>query len=372
MSRSANKMVMGVLAAALLMPIGHIVASAPSGAAVADVSASTAAGPVAPTARKAMKNRKKTKVRCTIVKKRVGKKIKRVKKCKKVVTKKKAVVTSATALATIAPPAVTRVPGGLPSAANTGVPAGTALTVQTGNLTITTPGTVIDGKDIRGYVVVKAPNVTIKRSIIRGGEAATSNRPLLAITQAGASNFLVEDVTVTPMNPTPYVNGINMNQSGTIRRANISGTVDGIMIYGDGVRVGILYFHDFVHYLNDPNWGGGPSHDDAIQVQAGTGVQIVGNTLTGAFNAAVMVNQDAGTTKDLAINSNWLDYGGCSINYASNGLYKTGMQANNNRFGRAQRVSGCAIIHNSTKSDLVPTGNVWDDNGQPVTPSRGK
>ena len=73
------------------------------------------------------------------------------------------------------------------------------------------------------------------------------------------------------MNPTPYVNGINVNQSGTIRRANISGTVDGIMIYGDGVRVENSYLHDFVHYLNDPNWGGGPSHDDAIQVQAGTG-----------------------------------------------------------------------------------------------------
>ena len=377
MSRSPNKMVVGVLAAALLMPIGQIVASAPSGAAVADVSASAAANSDALTARKAMKNRKKTKVRCIIVKKRVGKKIKRVKKCKKVVTKKKAVtatgtnVTSTPALATIAPPADTQLPGGLPSAANTGVPAGTALTVQTGNLTITTPGTVIDGKDIRGYVVVKAPNVTIKRSIIRGGEAATSNRPLLAITQAGASNFLVEDVTVTPMNPTPYVNGINVNQSGTIRRANISGTVDGIMIYGSGVRVENSYLHDFVHYLNDPNWGGGPSHDDAIQVQAGTGVQIVGNTLTGAFNAAVMVTQDAGTTKDLAINGNWLDYGGCSINYASNGAYKTGMQANNNRFGRAQRVSGCAIIHNSTKSDLVPTGNVWDDNGQPATIKKG-
>ncbi len=377
MSRSPNKMVVGVLAAALLMPIGQIVASAPSGAAVADISASAAANSDALTARKAMKNRKKTKVRCIIVKKRVGKKIKRVKKCKKVVTKKKAVtatgtnVTSTPALATIAPPADTQLPGGLPSAANTGVPAGTALTVQTGNLTITTPGTVIDGKDIRGYVVVKAPNVTIKRSIIRGGEAATSNRPLLAITQAGASNFLVEDVTVTPMNPTPYVNGINVNQSGTIRRANISGTVDGIMIYGSGVRVENSYLHDFVHYLNDPNWGGGPSHDDAIQVQAGTGVQIVGNTLTGAFNAAVMVTQDAGTTKDLAINGNWLDYGGCSINYASNGAYKTGMQANNNRFGRAQRVSGCAIIHNSTKSDLVPTGNVWDDNGQPATIKKG-
>ena len=258
-----------------------------------------------------------------------------------------------------------------PSASNTGVPAGTALTVHNGDLTITTPGTVIDGKDIRGYVAIKAANVTIKRSIIRGGAAATVNRALLAATQSGAGNFLIEDVKIAPTNPTPYINGINANQSGTIRRADISGTVDGIMIYGSGVRVENSYLHDFAHYLNDPNWNGGPSHDDAIQVQAGTGVQIVGNTLTGAYNAAVMVTQDAGITKDLWINSNWIDYGGCSINYGSNGAFKTGMQANNNRFGRTQRNAGCAIIHNSTKSDLVPTGNVWDDNGQPATIKKG-
>ena len=258
-----------------------------------------------------------------------------------------------------------------PSVLTTGVPVGTGLTVYNGDLTITTPGTVIDSLDVRGYVSVKAPNVTIKRSIIRGGAAATVNRAVLAITTAGASNFLVEDVTIVPANPTPYVNGINVNQSGTIRRANISGTVDGIMIYGSGVKVEQSYLHDFVHYLSDPNWGGGPSHDDAIQVQAGTGIQIVGNTLTGAFNSAVMVTQDAGTTKDLWINGNWIDYGGCSINYGSNGVYKTGMQANNNRFGRAQRVSGCAIIHNSAASDLVPVGNVWDDNGQPAGIKKG-
>ena len=199
----------------------------------------------------------------------------------------------------------------------------------------------------------------------------TVNRALLAATQSGAGNFLIEDVKIAPTNPTPYINGINANQSGTIRRADISGTVDGIMIYGSGVRVENSYLHDFAHYLNDPNWNGGPSHDDAIQVQAGTGVQIVGNTLTGAYNAAVMVTQDAGITKDLWINSNWIDYGGCSINYGSNGAFKTGMQANNNRFGRTQRNAGCAIIHNSTKSDLVPTGNVWDDNGQPATIKKG-
>lgn len=258
-----------------------------------------------------------------------------------------------------------------PTAANTGVPAGTPLTVHNGDLTITTPGTVIDGKDIRGYVAIKAANVTIKRSIIRGGAAATVNRALLAATQSGAGNFLIEDVKIAPDNPSPYINGINVNQSGTIRRADISGSVDGIMIYGSGVRVESSYLHDFAHYLNDPNWNGGPSHDDAIQIQAGTGNQIIGNSLSGAYNAAVMVTQDAGVTKDLGINGNWIDGGGCSINYGSNGAYKTGMQANNNRFGRNQRNVNCAIIHNSTKSDLVPTGNVWDDNGQPATIKKG-
>ena len=258
-----------------------------------------------------------------------------------------------------------------PSADNTGVPAGMALTRYDGNLTITTPGTVIDGLDIHGYVTVKAANVTIKRSMIRGGPAPTVGRGILTMTHTGASNFLIEDVTIAPTYPNPYVNGINVNQSGTVRRANISGSVDGIMIYGSGVRVESSYLHTFAHFLNDPNWGGGPSHDDAIQVQAGTGIELIGNTLTGAYNTAVMVTQDAGVTKNLSIVGNWIDYGGCSVNFGSKGAFKTGMKVDNNRFGRAQRVSGCAIIHNAAMSDLVPTGNVWDDNGQPATIKRG-
>ncbi len=415
MGRTPWRVTAGVVSALLLMPVGYGAATV-SSVAAASPPAHTVVSTLAPQAR----SKKKTKVRCVFVKKRIGNKIKKVKKCKKIKVKAKPVapvVVAPPVLSVTPPPAEPSVnpsPTDLPSPTvptptptappstteptptppatseppipptspadpvpvkpsvlTTGVPVGTGLTVYNGDLTITTPGTVIDSLDVRGYVSVKAPNVTIKRSIIRGGAAATVNRAVLAITTAGASNFLVEDVTIVPANPTPYVNGINVNQSGTIRRANVSGTVDGIMIYGSGVKVEQSYLHDFVHYLSDPNWAGGPSHDDAIQVQAGTGIQIVGNTLTGAFNSAVMVTQDAGTTKDLWINGNWIDYGGCSINYGSNGAYKTGMQANNNRFGRAQRVSGCAIIHNSAASDLVPVGNVWDDNGQPAGIKKG-
>ena len=57
--------------------------------------------------------------------------------------------------------------------------------------------------------------------------------------------------------------------------------MDGILIHGDGVKVEDSYLHDFTHFENDPNWGGKPSHDDVIQVQAGRGVRIVGNTLQG-------------------------------------------------------------------------------------------
>src|SRR5262249_35467039 len=55
---------------------------------------------------------------------------------------------------------------GYPDATNTGVPAGTALTVVNGDLTVSTAGAVVDAKDIRGCVLIKAPNVTIRRSKI--------------------------------------------------------------------------------------------------------------------------------------------------------------------------------------------------------------
>ena len=355
-----------MLSLALIAPTGLLLSATSVEASTApSASATSASSTIAPHARKAKK-----KLRCVVVKKRVGGKVKRIKKCKRV-TKKKAATSAAKAAAvTVAAPPSSLSPGSpgigppqIPSAATTGVPAGTSLTVHNGDLTVATPGAVIDALDIRGFVNVKAPNVTIRRSVIRGGAAPRVGKGLLSVVTAGATNYLVEDVTIVPSDPSPYFNGVNVNQAGTFRRVNISGSVDGMMIYGSGVNVLNSYFHDFRHYLTDPNWNGGPSHDDAIQVQAGTGINIIGNRLEGAYNSAVMVTQDAGTTRNLAINGNWIDYGGCSINYGSNGAYKTGMQLNNNRFGRNQRVVGCAAIHNAAMSDLVPSGNVWDDTG---------
>ena len=182
---------------------------------------------------------------------------------------------------------------------------------------------------------------------------------------------LVEDVTVYPMNPTPYVNGINESVGNDLPREYLGQHRRRIAIYGDGVRLRILP-HDFVHYLNDPNWGGGPSHDDAIQVQAGTGVQLW-KTLTGAFNAAVMVTFRMWEPRRILRSTAT----GSGLRWLFDQLrIERPLQdrdaSEQNRFGCAQRVSGRAIIHNSTKSDLVPPATSGTTTGQPVTPSRGK
>ena len=91
----------------------------------------------------------------------------------------------------------------------------------------------------------------------------------------------------------------------------------------------------------------------------------------GARNTAVMVTQDAGPTSDLQINDNWIDNGACSVNFGSGGPYQSGIQVNNNRFGRAQIVADCAIIRRARSSDLRPVGNVWDSDDAPVSVSRG-
>ncbi len=72
-------------------------------------------------------------------------------------------------------------PGGFPNADNTGVPAGVALTAYTGPSTITTPGTVIDGKQIRGGLSIQATGVKITRSSIVGN-VSVAQRGSLTIT----------------------------------------------------------------------------------------------------------------------------------------------------------------------------------------------
>jgi hypothetical protein len=252
-------------------------------------------------------------------------------------------------------------PGKKPDPTNTGVPPGVSLTVVNGDVTVSMDDTTIDARDIHGFLSIKASRVRVTRSIVRGG-VATANGAGIRV-QSG-TGILIEDTEVALANPSAYLDGIS-GSNFTVRRANVHGGVDGMKV-GSNSNVECSYIHDMTSFDSDPNQGGGPTHNDAIQILSGTGIHIVGNQLVAAKNqnAGIQVTQDFGAVGDLHIESNWADGGGCTFNFAHKGGTSLTLSATNNRFGR-NSFYGCPILK-STQTTLTASGNVYDDDGSPV------
>ncbi|MFA4840830.1 MAG: hypothetical protein WC580_03895 [Agrococcus sp.] len=259
--------------------------------------------------------------------------------------------------ATAAPATVDRaaaVTQAMPGPDNTGVPAGTSLRVQRGNMVITTPGTVVSGLDIYGSVDVRARNVTIRNSIIRGDAAGSQD--FLVRSASDAASLTITDSELVPTVQTPRINGLrgwNINAA----RLDISKVIDPAHFWGTGnVQLRDSWIHDNLHYTNDPGWNGGPSHDDGIQIQGGSGYWITGNRIEDANNAAIMVTQDQGVTANIMIRDNFLDGGACTVNLAqkSRGPFQN-IDIRDNVFG-ANSVYNCQIIR-PAGGDITSTNN---------------
>ncbi|NKY39571.1 hypothetical protein HGA02_08545, partial [Cellulomonas septica] len=199
----------------------------------------------------------------------------------------------ATSTGTVTPPPVVPGPVGsyVPDATTTGVPNGTKLTVHQGDLTITTPNAVIDGLDVRGFVKVAAPNVTIKNSIVRG--APTSKQTALITSASSTASVTVIDSELYNSAPGPWVDGVR-GYNFTLQRVNLHDVIDMAHVYGDNVTIEASYLHDNLHYEVDPAQNNTPSHDDSIQIQKGNNMRIVGNNISGAFNTGIQFTQDQG------------------------------------------------------------------------------
>jgi len=249
-----------------------------------------------------------------------------------------------------------------PTAANTGVPAGVALTVVDGDVMVSQDGTAIDAQDIHGFLIIAASNVRVTRSVVRG-RATTSNMGIIRINEG--SNILIEDVEIAVASPSATVDGM-WGDNFTGRRLNIHGGVDGLKA-GSNTILECSYIHDQAYFASDPNQGGGPTHNDAIQILEGTHIRIAGNQLVASRdqNAAIQITQDFGAVGDVRLEANWADGGGCTFNIAHKGADAlTDVHAIGNRFGRNSYFD-CPILK-STKTTLDAAGNVWDDDGTAV------
>lgn len=247
--------------------------------------------------------------------------------------------------------------GGFPSAANTGVPAGVALTPYTGPSRITEPGTVIDSKLVTTPLVITAGahNVTIRNSVIR------ANGYFLVLNGEGATNLQIIDSELDGNGNTSNDAAVG-GENYTIVRANIHGTVDGLKI-GDNVTVQDSYIHDLAR---SPG-----SHNDGIQSLGSNDVKILRNTIiaeSGSTSAIILSTGSAQSMRRILIDGNLLGGGA----YTVYGGYLKGtddlakvsdITISNNRFTTSVYPNGGAYgpLTSVDRPAVTLQGNVWHD-----------
>ena len=261
------------------------------------------------------------------------------------------------------PPATTPAAAGKPSAASTGVKAGSTLTRHDGDITITQDGTVLSNLDIHGFVTVRARNVTISNSIVRGGKSKGHATGL--ITNYGFTGLQISDVRIVPEFPSVYFDGIKGSEF-TARRVHISGGVDSVKIHGNNVTIEQSLLENTDSYASDPQQSGGPTHNDNVQILNGANLRLTGNTIRGARNFAILGAASKGNT-NLVLSGNWLDGGHCTVKLQVLNGYSETATVTGNKFGPHRKMSTCAFTSYPTVS-LMHSSNTFELTGKAVNP----
>ena len=229
---------------------------------------------------------------------------------------------------------------------------------------------MLNGLDLHGRIFVEASGITVCNSIIRGSDDGWTGASGLINNTGGATGFVVEDTELVPTVRNGWVNGI-VGSNFTARRVNIHHVIDGLHILGDNVVLEDSRIHDHLHFSNDPNQDGTPSHDDSIQIQAGHNIRITGNNISGAFNSGIQITQGQGSVGNVEFSGNRADGGGCTFNISERGGGSIrGISLSDNTFGRSTKVTDCAVVAPDSSPPAM-TRNVYTD-GTPVTVTRGR
>lgn len=201
--------------------------------------------------------------------------------------------------------------GRYPTAATTGVPAGTTLEPVAGDMVITAANTVVDGKKISGDVDIRAAGVVIKNSEISGR--------IINDNVAAHPAFVVEDSTVGPATGCSATGeGAIGTKNYTVKRVHVRGFSDGFRVAGSNVTIQDNYVK---LCATDPN-----AHSDGVQAYgAGGGTNIVikhnaidqRTVLDGTATAPIFIPNDGERQGNqgisVAVDDNVLAGGGFSL-----------------------------------------------------------
>ena len=241
----------------------------------------------------------------------------------------------------------------LPGPHNTGVPAGTSLVRHEGDVVLDTPGAVLEDRDIRGRLIIRANDVTVRRCVVH---APVPREIDGIISVKGATGVLLEDIEVFAEESSTLQWGV-MGGGFTARRLDVHGVVVGMSLKS-GARVETSWIHAL-----DP-----VGAQYGISVFEGRDIAIFDSNVHGPgeeAGAAVFVNQQVGPVRDVRIERNRLDRGSCIVNLGhAGGASLPGMVVRNNVFG-ARTFYDCAVLV-STQTQLSAAGNVWEATGVEV------
>jgi hypothetical protein len=252
-----------------------------------------------------------------------------------------------------------------PGPGNTGVPAGTPLRPYSGTLTVVDDGAVIDALDVAGCIVVRADNVTIRRTRVRG--APCDNGHQVDIGYGTYEGLVLEDVEIDGMNIGAKGAAIG-NSNFTCRRCNIHRVGQGVAMTAN-VTVEDSWIHDL--------YQDGESHNEPIITLGGTNFVIRNNVLDirneGGASASLALYNAFERLDDVLVENNVFNGGSYCVyagkTHGDNPV--TNVRFLDNRFGRKYDPS-CGIHGPYTAFEdgggNVWSGNVWDDTGEPVGP----
>jgi len=208
-------------------------------------------------------------------------------------------------------------------------------------MTITVAGTVINGRDITGQVVVNAPNVTIRNSRIRSNA--------MWVIDNNSTGLLVEDSEIFNLPVSGQNNCHNAigNNNFTVRRTEISGCENAANIDGDNVTMVDNYIHDLDTTGPSYVWGNDP-HTDGLQMSPGADNIVVRHNWIdpspgGGVTAPIIMGVN-GSQSNVWIEENYLDGRGAAYAVYANRQNSTNININRNRMYKGYGYTACVKI----------------------------
>jgi Domain of unknown function (DUF4082)/Right handed beta helix region len=251
---------------------------------------------------------------------------------------------------------------GWPDASNTGVVGCPPLEkVNNGDeVSLRTNGHVYENKELMNPAVIRvlAHNVTIRCVKMNGTGWFGIDNTDLQDPAPNANDTTIDRVDISCRDSGQRI-GI-LVKSATVTRANVHNCDHFLNAGGDNLVIRDNYCHDLT---NLP-----VVHADCIQTMGGnTNMLIDHNSLWSRDTSDILLGQEFGDARNVVINNNRLMSVGTPPPAYLLYLSGTNTQITNNRFTRRYTYGACTL---NTNNPVVWSGNVWDDDGAPLSSCR--